>query len=240
MAVLTLSACSNSSVSELIRKAEQGDAEAQLAYGRLLKTTGNGVEQDWQKAVEMLECAANQGNEDAQWELGLMYEYANHVSQDQTKALDLYRRSAEAGSPIGLYLVAHCYQHGIVVEEDHTISDSLYAQSFDQLMRLAPEEDIYVLNFVGSAYFWGDGITPDREKAFGYYLTSAQKGNPETQYKIGNCYETGQGTAQNMTEALRWYQLSAAQGYPDAIDALARLEDPLRPTKGHCPHNGEE
>lgn len=153
-----------------------------------------------------------------------MYEYANHVSQDQTKALDLYRRSAEAGSPIGLYLVAHCYQHGIVVEEDHVISDSLYALSFDQLIRLAPEEDIYVLNFVGSAYFWGDGIEPDREKAFGYYLTSAQKGNPETQYKIGNCYKTGQGTAQNMTEALHWHQLSAAQGYPDAIDALARLD----------------
>lgn len=219
----TLAACTPNRVSDIIQKAEQGDAAAQLEYGRLLKTIGNGVDQNWPKAVEMLQLSAQGGNEDAQWELGLMYENANHVTKDEQKALELYRRSADAGSPIGLYLVAHCYQHGIVVEENTAVSDSLYAKSFEQLMQLAPQEDIYVLNFVGSAYFWGDGIQIDREKAFGYYLTSAQKGNPETQYKIGYCYETGQGTTQNMEEALSWYKKSAAQGYPEAIDALARL-----------------
>lgn len=223
-ALLTLGACSGGGgVSDIIKNAEQGDAVAQLDYGRLLKTTGNGVEQDWKKAVDMLQLSSDNGNSDAQWELGLMYEYGNHVSVDQAKALELYRRSADSGSPIGLYLVAHCYQHGIVVEEDHAVSDSLYAKSFDELMKLAPEEDIYVLNFVGSAYYWGDGVKTDREKAFGYYLTSAEKGNPETQCKIGNCYESGQGTAKDMDNALLWYRKSAAQGYPDALKALERL-----------------
>lgn len=222
-AALTLVSCTQGKVSELIQKAEQGDAQAQLEYGRLLKTTGNGVEQDWSLAVTMLQRSAEQGNPDAQWELGLMYENGNHVTADATKALDLYRSSADAGSPIGLYLVAHCYQHGIVVDEDIHLSDSLYTASFNQLIDLAPAEDIYVLNFVGSAYFWGDGVTPDREKAFGYYLISAQKGNPETQYKIGNCYQTGQGTEQDLTKARQWYQLSADQGYPDAIEALRSL-----------------
>lgn len=215
-----LASCSTNAITDLIKKAEQGDAEAQLAYGRLLKTSGNGVDQDWIKAVEMLERSATNGNADAQWELGLMYEYANHVDQDQARALDLYRRSANAGNPIGLYLVAHCYQHGIVVDEDKVISDSLYRQSFDQLIALAPEEDIYVLNFVGSAYFWGDGVEVDRAKAFGYYLTSAEKGNPETQYKIGSCYANGQGTDRDEEKALYWYRKSAAQGYSEAIDAL--------------------
>lgn len=222
---LTLTACTDGKVAEIIKKAEQGDSQAQLQYARLLKTTGNGVDQDWTKAVEMLSRSAQQGNADAQWELGLMYENADHISKDEAQALDLYRKSADAGSPIGLYLVAHCYQHGIVVEEDRAVSDSLYSKSYEQLMLLAPQEDIYVLNFVGCALFWGDGVAVDRAKAFGYYLTSAQKGNPETQYKIGNCYETGQGTAQDMTHALGWYQRSAAQGYPDAIKALERLQN---------------
>lgn len=219
LAVL-LASCSTNPNTDLIKKAEQGDAEAQLAYGRLLKTSGNGVDQDWTKAVEMLERSAKNGNADAQWELGLMYEYANHVVQDQARALELYRNSADAGNPIGLYLVAHCYQHGIVVDEDKVTSDSLYRQSFEQLIALAPEEDIYVLNFVGSAYFWGDGVEMDRTKAFGYYLTSAEKGNPETQYKIGSCYANGQGTDRDEEKALYWYRKSAAQGYPEAIDAL--------------------
>lgn len=62
LTVLLASCTNNSKVSELIKKAEQGDAVAQLEYGRLLKTLGNGVEQDWQKAVEMLQRAAEQGN----------------------------------------------------------------------------------------------------------------------------------------------------------------------------------
>lgn len=221
LGVLSLSSCAGH-VSEIIKKAEQGDAAAQLEYARLLKTSGNGVEQDWQKAVEMLQLSSDNGNIDAQWELGIMYEFENHVAKDEAKAIELYRRSADAGSPIGLYMLAHCYQHGIAIEENTLISDSLYKKSFDQLIQLAPEEDIYVLNFVGSAYYWGDGVEMDREKAFGYYLTSAQKGNPETQYKIGNCYETGQGTEKDMEKALEWYNKSATQGYPDAIKALAR------------------
>lgn len=83
---------------------------------------------------------------------------------------------------------------------------------------------VYVLNFVGSAYYWGDGVETDRQKAFDYYLISAQKGNPETQYKIGNCYETGQGTEKDIEQALLWYNKSAAQGYPDAMEALARMK----------------
>lgn len=221
-AIMTLASCTGK-VSDIINKAEQGDPQAQLEYGRLLKTTGNGVDQDWPKAVEMLQRSADNGNADAQWELGLMYEFENHVAKDEAKALELYRQSADAGSPIGMYMVAHCYQHGIVVEEDHAASDSLYGKAFDELMRLAPQEDIYVLNFVGSAYFWGDGVKADREKAFGYYLISAQKGNPETQYKVGNCYETGEGTAKDMEKAKEWYEKSAAQGYPDAIKALKNI-----------------
>lgn len=219
---LTLAACT-SGVSELKKRAEGGDASAQLEYGRLLTTTGNGVEQDWPKAVEMLELSSANGNPDAQWELGLLYEHANHVEKNEAKALELYQRSADAGSPIGLYLVAHCYQHGIVVEENRTMSDSLYAKSLEELLKLAPEEDMYVLNFVGSAYFWGDGTAVDREKAFGYYLTSATKGNPETQYKIGNCYEKGQGTEKDLEKAALWYHKSADQGFADAIEALKRL-----------------
>ena len=67
-------------------------------------------------------------------------------------------------------------------------------------------------------------VAADRQKAFEYYLISAQKGNPETQYKVGNCYETGQGTKTDVEQALYWYQKAAAQGYPDAIDAIARMK----------------
>lgn len=221
--MLALTACTDN-VSRLIKNAEKGDPVAQMEYGRLLQTKGNGVEQDWPKAVEMLQLASDNGNADAMWELGLLYEHANHVAQDHDKAFSLFKRSADAGNLMGLYLVAHCYQHGIGVEENHAISDELYTQAVSALLELAPQEDRYVLNFVGSAFYWGDGVKVDRKRAFEYYLTSARKGNPETQCKIGGCYENGQGTAKDMTEALYWYRRSADQGFADAIAALERLQ----------------
>lgn len=221
--ILTLAA-GNGNISDTIKKAKRGDAVAQLEYGRLLKTTGNGVKQDWKKAVKMLQSSSDKGNPDAQWELGLLYEYGNHVDKDEAKAFELYSRSADSGNPMGLYLVAHCYQHGIAVTEDHAKSDELYAKSLSELTELAPQEDIYVLNFIGSAYFWGDGTKVDRKKAFEYYLISAGKGNPETQCKVASCYERGQGTTRDKEEALKWYKAAAGQGYQEAIDALARLQ----------------
>ncbi len=218
--MLSLTAAADN-VSDIIKKAKHGDSAAQLEYARLLTTAGNGVKQDWNKAVKMFQQSAANGNPDAQWELGLLYEYGNHVDKDEQKAFELYSKSADSGSPIGTYLVAHCYQHGISVTEDRSMSDKLYAQSMDGLMALAPQEDKYVLNFIGSAYQWGDGVKADRKKAFEYYLISAHKGNPETQYKVGTFYERGQGVPRDRQAAIEWYGKSAAQGYQQGIDALA-------------------
>lgn len=219
---VALSSCSDP-VSRLVRDAEKGDPDAQLEYGRLLKTVGNGVDQNWPMAVEMLQRSSDYGNADAQWELGLLYEHGNHVDKDEAKAFSLYSSSADAGNPMGIYLVAHCYQHGLSVEEDHAVSDSLYAKAVALLDALAPQEDMYVLNFIGSAYQWGDGVQVDRKKAFDYYIISAEKGNPETQYKVGSMYLQGQGVERNREEARVWLEKSAAQGFADAVSLLERL-----------------
>ena len=138
-----------------------------LSEARTLMTTNR------TQGINIIQQLAQDGNPDAMWELGLMYENGNEViNVDIQKAFELYKKSADAGNAIGYYLVAHCYQHGIAVTEDHAKSDELYAKALSELTELAPQEDIYVLNFIGSAYFWGDGTKVDRKKAFEYYLSS--------------------------------------------------------------------
>ncbi|MCL2829887.1 MAG: DUF4124 domain-containing protein [Betaproteobacteria bacterium] len=41
---------------------------------------------------------------------------------------------------------------------------------------------------------------------------SAEKGDPEAQYKLGQMYASGRGAAQNDDEAVKWYRESAEQG----------------------------
>uniref|UniRef100_UPI0025971FFC tetratricopeptide repeat protein n=1 Tax=uncultured Psychrobacter sp. TaxID=259303 RepID=UPI0025971FFC len=67
--------------------ANQGDASAQHNLGWMYKN-GEGVRQDYAKAVEWYTKAANQGNASAQYNIGLMYYGGEGVRQDYAKAAE--------------------------------------------------------------------------------------------------------------------------------------------------------
>lgn len=58
---------------------------------------GQGVEQDYGKAVEWYRKAAEQGAASAQYNLGVCYEYGNGVEQNYGIAAKWYRKAAEQG-----------------------------------------------------------------------------------------------------------------------------------------------
>ena len=60
-------------------------------------SNGQGVEQDYKKAVEWYRKAAEQGHADAQNNLGFMYYTGQGVEQDYKKAVEWYRKAAEQG-----------------------------------------------------------------------------------------------------------------------------------------------
>jgi hypothetical protein len=74
-------------------------------------------------------------------------------------------------------------------------------------------------------YEQGTGVSQDYGRALKWYLSAANLGRPEAQYKVGYFYEKGFGVAVNKAEALAWYQKSGALGYPDAKDAMKSLMD---------------
>jgi len=83
-------------VEDLRKKAEAGDAKAQIELG-MLYLDGKGVRKDAVEGVTWLRMAADQGDARGQVELGLAYATGTGVSKDVEKAFDLYRKSAEQG-----------------------------------------------------------------------------------------------------------------------------------------------
>lgn len=155
---------------------------------------------------------------DSLWQIGSEFEF---TLCDSLRAYQCYKQSADLGNAIGYYMLGHALQHGIGVEENKELSDQSYRQSFAMLNELLSQrEDKILLNFLGSAYYWGDGVEEDRVKAAECYLRSAELGNPETQYKIATCYESGIGVKKDLDKALYWYQQAAEQGWQVAIDRL--------------------
>ena len=80
--------------------AEQGNAEYQFKLG-LMYGAGQGVPQDYDKAVKWFRLAAEQGKVEAQVGLGLMYESGTSVPQDYAEAHMWYNLAAARGSELG-------------------------------------------------------------------------------------------------------------------------------------------
>ena len=98
--------------SELLNKAQGGDAEAQSALGDIYYY-GEGVEQDYAEAVKWWQMAAEQGNAKAQVSLGYVYSKGiGGVGQDYVKSIKWYRLAAEQGDAAGQMGLGLTYYSG--------------------------------------------------------------------------------------------------------------------------------
>ena len=67
-------------------------------------------------AVDWYRRAAEAGNADAQFHLGVCYSCGTGVAQDARAAVDWYRRAADAGSSIAQLYLGFCYERGSGVD----------------------------------------------------------------------------------------------------------------------------
>ena len=84
------------------------------AMGNLgyMYANGEGVEQDYAKAIEWYTKAADSGNTTAMYNIGYMYMYGEGVEQDGTKAIEWYTKAADLGDSDAMYNFGYMYDYG--------------------------------------------------------------------------------------------------------------------------------
>ena len=122
MAMLVLlAACSafGDELSDLVRNAEAGNPQAQLALGwRYLD--GNGVKQDKKLGFQWVKKAADQGYADAELALGYLYDKGRGTTVNYKKAFELYTRAAEKGNVTAQNNLGAMYSNGQYVQRNYT------------------------------------------------------------------------------------------------------------------------
>ena len=190
--------------SDLTRKAEQGDAEAQYMLGEMYNY-GLRVPQDYQKAVEWYQKAAEQGYADAQYMLGFMYHHGQGVPQDYQKAVKWFKKVADQGVAAAQNNLGLMYKNGLGVEKDYQKAVKWFKKAADQNLALAQ----FNLGFM----YRHEDILQDYQKAVKWYQKAADQGLAAAQYSLGFMYEKGQGVPQDYQKAVKWYQKAADQGH---------------------------
>ncbi len=171
--------------------------------------TGNGVPQDYTKAVEWYKKAAEAGNLTAQFNLAKCYSDGKGIERSYDKAAEWYTKAAEAGYADAQANLGLLYEKGRGVNQDNAQAVSWYTKAAEQGVKEAQYN-------LGVCYENGKGVSQDYKKAAEWYTKAAEQGHASAQYNLGICCFFGRGVPQDYTKAAEWFAKAAEQGYASA------------------------
>ena len=171
--------------------------------------------------IEKMLQAAEQGNAEAQYQIGESYYFGkNGVTEDHAKAVEWFRKAANNGHPKALLRLGVCYEDGCGAEQNDNKAKELYVQAVPGLQTLAEQGDSDAQNYLGDCYYFGNGVPKDMSKAVEWFCKAAEQGNSDAQCNFGYCYFNGEGIAKDYAKAVEWYCKAAEQGNSDAQNHL--------------------
>ena len=124
---------------------------------------------------------AEQGDADAQFNLGFMYANGRGILKDDAEAVRWYRLSADQGNAFAQYDLGVMYDNGLGVPQDDAEAVRWYRLSADQGNADAQFN-------LGVMYAIGLGVPQDDAEAVRWYRLSADQGNstPSGRHRAGH------------------------------------------------------
>ena len=159
---------------------------------------------------------AEQGDAEAQFNLGVMYAIGEYVSRDDREAVKWYRLAATQGHAEAQYILGLMHKAGKGVSQNDGEAVKWY--------RLAAGHGHAEAQFnLGEMYRNGEGVSRDDREAVKWYRLAAGQGHAVAQSNLGVMYYLGKGVPQDNKEAVKWYRLAATQGLVEAQNNMGGM-----------------
>jgi hypothetical protein len=139
--------------------AELGDVHAMRLIGTRYYIGKTGYPQDYGKAREWYEKAAEKDDSWALCNLGYIYAYGRGVEADPEKAYGYFSKSASMDNPNAMYKIGDCYFNGEITRQDYKAAYYWYnrAYHFATQPMFMPEVYPNILYRLGSCKLYGHG-----------------------------------------------------------------------------------
>lgn len=184
---------------------------------------GDGVEQDYIKAVEYFKKATDLGNAEAMFQLGNCYYFGVGVQRDYRKGISLFAKSADMKNLKGQFCVGKCYIIGLpdyYLENNYrdNLAKSAVNDEVEEEFRIEAENnDIEAQYWLGILlHYYG---TERKSESRKWIEKSANNENAEAQYFLGLMiyWESG------LQSAVKWFMKSFENGSIAARDCLGLM-----------------
>lgn len=130
----------------------------------------NGKTKNLAEAFKWYKKAAEAGDLEGQYKLGVCYDWGKGVPQDAPKGAYWYCKAAERGHVYAQYMIGLCYDKGVGVEQDYIQAVYWYKKSADQGYAYAQVN-------LGNCYYQGKGIGKDNSMARYWWQKAADQGD---------------------------------------------------------------
>ena len=233
----------------LRRAAEAGNVQAMNGWGNYLLTravseTSNRGEVNRMLGVafDYFKNAADQGDANGIYNVGMCYQHGLGIPKDDKKAFDCFCRAAEKEHPAAINNIGRFFREGRVVPKDLEMSaqwfeksasyDNAYgllnfalalqkgegvaqdeARAVQLLAKAADGGCVEAIDAYGVALWKGRGVKKDPEAAVRLFLRAAEADYPPAMENLSTCYRYGTGVKADERESLEWKRrASAARG----------------------------
>jgi len=190
--------------SYIVKSAYAGYARAEAAVASLIDhgAMPEGLKDDDQSALAWMTKAANQGDDEAQYQLGQYYQSGRYVDRDLAQVVTWYGKAADQGNIRATVALADLYMDGNQVQPDADRALELYREAADA-------DDAKAEVALGTAYYDGKVVKKDYAQAAKYYELATHHCDHAAQFRLGFLYQTGQGVGHDDARAADLYGQSA-------------------------------
>ncbi|MDM7977302.1 MULTISPECIES: tetratricopeptide repeat protein [Thalassospira] len=190
---------------------EQLFADALAAY------YGDGMPQDFPRAMELARKAADHNHAGAINLIGVLYSQGQGVAPDASEAAYHFRRAADLGDRDAAFNLADAYLAGNGVEQS-------IARAATWFETAAAAGDVTAMfNLASIHQNGGDGLEPDPARARKWLGMAAEQGEPDALYHYGTFLENGIGGPAEPLAAIDWYRKAIEADNINGFAALGRL-----------------
>ena len=183
---------------EFAALAASGDPRGENGLG-VLYVRGQGLEQDFGRALELFRSAADKGLRAARKNLGEMYAEGAGVARDDAAALHWFGLAAAQGDADAQFSLGLMYGQGRGVERD-------YAKAMEWFLKAAEQGNAAAQANVGHLYRAGYGVGRDYVLAYAWYGVAA-----------ANDFKMGPELRESVAEYLTPTQLEQARAIARGI-----------------------
>ncbi len=170
--------------------------------------------------VPAIRAKAEQGDAQAETQLGRLYAQGHGVPHDYGEAARWYRRAADQGDADAQTALGELYEVGQGVAQGPADAAKWY--------RLAAAQGNTKAQYdLGVMCEFGRGVPKDQAQAAKWFRQAADRGDALAQFNLGQRCDLGIGVPADRIEACKWLSLAAAQGLADADGACARVKSKM-------------